>query len=243
VTTPNDFGVRGQPPTHPELLDWLACELVEGGWQIKPLHRLLLISSVYQQGTRPSARSRERDPDNRLWTHLQRLRLEGEVVRDSILAIAGQLDLRLEGPSVLPPVPAGALQGSQGWKTSNEPRDQHRRSVYVLARRNLHFPFLEAFDAPDTNQSCPIRERSTTAPQALALLNADITLEAAQALAKRLSLTTPHLAERVRQAYVLVLARGPSDRELERAKNFLESSPETEFYRALFNLNEFLYRE
>ena len=111
---------------------------------------------------------------------MQRLRIEGEVVRDSMLAIAGDLDQRLEGPSVLPPVPAGAIQGSQGWKASTDPRDQHRRSVYVLARRNLHFPFLEAFDAPDTNQSCPIRERSTTAPQALALLNADITTEAAR---------------------------------------------------------------
>lgn len=243
VATPNDFGVRGQPPTHPELLDWLACELVAHDWQIKPMHRLLLTSSVYQQGAIPSTQSRLQDPDNRLWTHMQRLRIEGEVVRDSMLAIAGQLDLRLEGPSVLPPVPTSVLQGSQGWKTSSDPRDQHRRSIYVLARRNLHYPFLEAFDAPDTNQSCPVRERSTTAPQALALLNADITSEAAQALAQRLSKTASEPAERVRLAYLLVLGRKPNEREIERASRFLQTSPEIELYRALFNLNEFLYRE
>jgi hypothetical protein len=243
VATPNDFGVRGQPPTHPELLDWLAREFVGHGWQVKPMHRLLLMSSVYQQGTIPGAQARQQDPDNLLWTHVQRLRMEGEVVRDSILAIAEQLDQRLEGPSVLPPVPAGVMQGSQGWKTSPDSRDQHRRSVYVLVRRNLHYPFLEAFDAPDTNQSCPVRERSTTAPQALALLNADITAEAAQSLAARLRSEAPNATDRLRHAYRLVLGRWPNARELARAEKFLQSSPETELYRALFNLNEFLYRD
>jgi hypothetical protein len=174
---------------------------------------------------------------------MQRSRVDGEVVRDALLAVAGLLDRRLEGPSVLPPIPRGAIQGSQGWKTSIDPRDQHRRSVYVLARRNLHFPFLEAFDAPDTNQSCPVRERSTTAPQALALLNAEITTEAAQALAARLETRSSNPTERVRQAYRLVLGRWPTADELERTERFLKESPATELYRALFNLNEFLYRE
>ncbi|HEV8059859.1 MAG TPA: DUF1549 and DUF1553 domain-containing protein [Gemmataceae bacterium] len=243
VATSNDFGIRGQAPTHPELLDWLACEFVARGWSIKQMHRLLLTSSVYQQGTVATVATREQDPDNRLWTRMQRNRVEGEVVRDALLAAAGLLDCRLGGPSVLPEAPVGAFQGSQGWKPSPDPRDQHRRSVYILARRNLHFPFLEAFDAPDSNQSCPIRERSTTAPQALALLNAEITAEAARALAVRLEHETSDPAERVRQGYRMVLGRWPSAGELRRAERFLQDSPAAELYRALFNLNEFLYRD
>jgi hypothetical protein len=243
VSTSNDFGIRGQAPTHPELLDWLACEFVARGWSIKQMHRLLMTSSVYQQGTDGTADTRQRDPDNRLWTRMQRSRVEGEVIRDALLAAAGLLDRRFGGPSVLPPVPAGAVQGSQGWKTSTDPHDQRRRSIYILARRNLHFPFLEAFDAPDSNQSCPIRERSTTAPQALALLNAEITTEAARALAARLERDTNDPAEQVRQGYRLILGRWPSAGELQRAERFLQDSPAAELYRALFNLNEFLYRD
>ncbi|CAN5606626.1 hypothetical protein BH10PLA2_BH10PLA2_22510 [soil metagenome] len=243
VTTPNDFGLRGQAPTHPELLDWLACELVSSGWSIKHMHRLLLLSATYQQSTRPGAETRKLDPDNRLWTRMARLRLEGEAIRDSLLAASGTLDSRIGGPSVLPPVPAGAIQGSQGWKTSADPSDQRRRSVYILARRNLRFPFLEAFDAADSNQSCPVRERSTTAPQALALLNAELTLAAAQALHLRVAALSSDPTQQVRHAYRLILSRWPTDNELSRAERFLKQSPPAELYRALFNLNEFLYRE
>jgi hypothetical protein len=243
VATSNDFGVRGRAPSHPELLDWLACEFVARGWSIKQMHRLLLTSAVYQQGTKPTPLTLEKDPDNLLWTRMQRTRIEGEVVRDSLLAAAGLLNRRLGGPGVLPAVPAGAIPGSQGWKTSAEPRDRQRRSLYVLARRNLRFPFLEAFDAPDTNQSCPIRERSTTALQALALLNADITTEAAQALALRLGREASEPKERIRQGYRLILGRWPTPGELEKAEKFLQDSPVAELYRALFNLNEFLYRD
>ena len=207
VATSNDFGIRGQAPTHPELLAWLACEFVARDWSIKQMHRLLLTSAAYQQGANATPQTRQKDPDNRLWTRMQRSRIEGEVVRDSLLAAAGLLDTRLGGPSVLPAVPAGAIQGSLGWKESAEPRDRQRRSIYILARRNLHFPFLEAFDAPDSNQSCPMRERSTTAPQALALLNANITTEAAQALAMRLEREASEPKERIRQGFRLVLGR------------------------------------
>ncbi len=242
VATPNDFGVRGQAPTHPELLDWLACEFIRREWSIKQMHRLMLTSASYQQSTLAGAKERLADPENRLWTRMPRIRMEGEVVRDALLATSGQLDRRLGGPSVLPPAPAGVLQGSQGWKASADPRDQHRRSVYILARRNLHFPFLEAFDAADSNQSCPVRERSTTAPQALVLLNSDLTAEAAQALEKRLECLSSESAVRLQLAYRLILSRWPSEEELARARRFLEKSPATELYRALFNMNEFLYR-
>jgi hypothetical protein len=243
VATPNDFGVRGRPPTHPELLDWLACEFVSSGWSIKHMHRLLLTSAAYQQSTRTSPETQMLDPDNRLWSRMLRTRVEGEVVRDSLLAASGELNCRLGGPSVLAPVPAGAIQGSQGWKPSADVRDQQRRSVYILARRNLRFPFLEAFDAADSNQSCPVRERSTTAPQALALLNAEITAAAARALDAHLQSQANTAEERVRLAYRLILSRWPTADEQVCAQRFLEQSPPTELYRALFNVNEFLYRE
>jgi Protein of unknown function (DUF1553)/Protein of unknown function (DUF1549) len=241
VVSSNDFGVRGQRPTHPALLDWLATELVANGWSTKAIHRLILTSAVYQQSTVAAAEIVRADPDNLLWTRMQRSRLDGEVIRDAMLAVAGLLDRRLAGPSVMPPAPEAAIQGSRGWKTSPDPRDQHRRSIYILARRNLRFPYLEAFDAPDSNQSCPIRVQSTTAPQALVQLNGDETMAAVRGLAKRLEdVPSP---ERIRQAYRLTLGRWPAPAEVEQALRFLARSPESEFYRVLFNLNEFIYRE
>src|SRR5262245_57568643 len=140
---------------------------------------------------------------------MNRLRLEGEAVRDALLAASGRLDRRLGGPSVFPPLPAGA-EGIKGWSVSPDPRDHGRRSVYVFARRNLRFAFLEAFDLPDSNLSCPKRERSTTATQALALLNAPEVADAARALAARVSREADTQEGHVALAYRLVLGRGPS---------------------------------
>ena len=114
----------------------------------------------------------KKDPANTLFGRMNRLRLEGEIIRDSLLAVSGRLNPKMGGPSVFPPIPPEATTGGKEWKASPDPADHVRRSVYIFARRNLRFPFLEPFDVPDSNQSCPQRERSTTAPQALALLNA-----------------------------------------------------------------------
>ncbi|HMC65831.1 MAG TPA: DUF1549 and DUF1553 domain-containing protein, partial [Gemmataceae bacterium] len=155
VPTPNDFGTRGEPPTHPELLDWLATELVASRWSIKHMHRLMLTSATYRQSTRISPEAVSTDPSNALLCRMNRLRLEGEIIRDSLLAVSGRLKGTLGGPGVFPPVPAEALQGTTAWKVSADPRDHVRRSVYIFARRNLRFPFLEAFDLPDSTLSCP----------------------------------------------------------------------------------------
>jgi hypothetical protein len=240
VPTASDFGLRGQPPTHPELLDWLATEFVRQGWSIKQMHRLMLLSSTYQQSTRPSAEARQRDPDNQLFSRMNRLRLEGEAVRDALLSASGRLDRRLGGPSVFPPLPAGA-DGIKGWTVSPDPRDHGRRSVYVFARRNLRFAFLEAFDLPDSNLSCPKRERSTTATQALTLLNSAEVSAAAKALAARVEREAATPEGRVTLAYQLALGRRPTAAELGIAREFLAESPLAELCRALFNLNEFVY--
>jgi hypothetical protein len=241
VPTPSDFGVRGQPPTHPELLDWLAAEFVDGGWSVKRLHRLLLTSAAYRQSSKASAEALAKDPDNRLFSRMNRVRLEGEAVRDSLLAVSGRLNGGMGGPGVFPPVTGDALRDAKVWPVSPDPRDHVRRSVYVFARRNLRFPFLEAFDLPDSNLSCPKRERSTTAPQALALLNDADVLTAARALAARVSAEAPAEEERVALAYRLALGRRPSEAEMRLARDFLREAPLSELCRALFNLNEFVY--
>jgi len=240
VPTSSDFGVRGERPTHPELLDWLACELVDGGWQLKRIHKLILLSETYCQSTLAKPQAAEKDPDNKLFSRMNRLRIEGEAVRDSILAISGRLNPKMSGPGVFPPIPPEAVKGAMGgWTVSPDPKDHVRRSIYIFARRNLRFPFLEAFDQPDSNLSCPKRERSTTAPQALALLNAKEAHDAANALAERL-VKEPE-ATRIGRAYQLTLSRLPTTKERERAMAFLKDSPFAELCRALINLNEFVY--
>jgi hypothetical protein len=239
VSTPSEFGPRGAKPSHPELLDWLASDLVARGWSLKAMHRLILSSEAYRQST--SSPHAARDPENQHFGRRNRVRLEGEAIRDSLLAISGRLDLRMGGPGVFPPIPADVLKGSKGWTVSADPRDHVRRSVYIFSRRNLRFPFLEVFDAPDSNLSCPERGRSTTAPQSLTLLNAPEVMDAAKATAARLEREAASADARIVLGYRLILGRRPQDREIELARGFLAASPLTEFCRVLFNLNGFLY--
>jgi hypothetical protein len=241
VATPSDFGTRGDPPSHPELLDWLACEFVSGGWTLKRMHKLLLMSETYQQSTQASGDAAAKDPDNRLVSRMSRLRLEGEAVRDALLAVSGRLNPKAGGPGVVLPETSKAAGGSRAVPVTADAKEHLRRSVYLFSRRNLRHPFLEAFDLPDSNLSCPRRERSTTAPQSLALLNADEAMTAAKALAERLTKEAASDTERIDRAYRLTLGRSPSPPERERAAAFLKESPLSELCRALFNLNEFVY--
>jgi hypothetical protein len=218
VRTPSDFGVRGLPPTHPELLDWLAAKFMQDGWSLKSMHKLMLTSATYQQSTTASAEAMKADRENLLFSRMNRRRLEGETVRDSLLAISGRLDPNRGVPSAAK-------------------REDHRRSVYLLARRNLRNPFLEAFDLPDSNLSCPKRECSTTASQALTLLNDAEVAAAAKALAAKLSKEP----DPVTAVYLRALGRKPSETEGRTAKEFLKDSPLSEFCRAVFNVNEFVY--
>lgn len=236
VSTPSDFGVKGEPPTHPELLDWLASEFVRSGWSIKQMHRRMLESSTYRQSTFASTESRRVDPDNRWFSRMHRHRLEGEVVRDSLLAISGRLSTKQGGPGVSIAI-VSADKGARKETGTTDPLELTRRSVYLTARRNQRNPFLEVFDLPDSNLSCARRDRSVTALQALALFNETDVVAASQALAKRLEQD----ADPVAAAYRRILGRAPTDEESKLARELLQDSPLSELCRALFNVNEFVY--
>jgi hypothetical protein len=254
VATPSDFGTRGARPTHPELLDWLAGEFIARGWSVKAMHRLLLLSATYQQSIDAAPEIFARDPENQSFSRQNRQRLEGEAIRDSLLVISGQLNGQMGGPSVLPPVPADITRTSKNWTASADAADHARRSIYVFARRNLRFPFFEAFDAPDNNLTCPERGRSTTAPQSLTLLNSEEVMAAAGATARRLMREAPATPGRIDLAFRLILGREPAPAELLRSNEFLQGSASptapadppghaefTRLCRALFNLNAFVY--
>jgi hypothetical protein len=239
VATASDFGLRGARPTHPELLDWLARDFMDNGWSIKRLHKLMLSSATYWQSTLAAKETLAKDPANNLFSRMNRLRLEGEIIRDSMLAASGQLNNKMGGPSVFPPLPPEVV--SKEWKVTPDASEYTRRSVYIFAKRNVRFPFLEAFDLPDSNQSCPRRDRSTTAPQALALLNDRDVLTAATALSRRLRQESSTRADQIRHAFRLTLGRQPTAAEMILATEFLDHSPLEEFCRTMFNVNEFVY--
>ncbi|HET6883621.1 MAG TPA: DUF1549 and DUF1553 domain-containing protein [Pirellulales bacterium] len=255
VPSANDFGAQGEPPTHRELLDWLAIELVESGWNLKHLHRLMVTSATYRQATTVdssphSQANAERDPQNRLLWHARRRRLEGEAIRDALLSVSGELYPQMFGPSARPALPEG-LSKSYAWTADEQPADRQRRSVYVLAKRNLHYPLFEAFDQPDMHHSCPRRPQTTTAPQALALLNGELALDQAGAWAKRLSVQyLRDLRALVTAAYRQAFGRPAADDEITAAVAFIQardlgsedkSAAVTDFCHALLNANEFVY--
>jgi hypothetical protein len=225
VNTPSDFGTQGASPSHPDLLDWLACELVSCGWSLKAMHRLMVCSATYRQSSIPGVGAFEADPDNSLFSRMSRRRLEAEAVRDALLAVAGQIDLRIGGPSVYPDLPPG-IETRGGWPRSASAADRNRRSLYVFVKRNLKYPLFDAFDAPDTNLTCPERNVSVNAPQALMLLNSELVLDAARRVAGGVIAATAQrgdLAALVRQAYRSTLSRYPDDAELEQGVDFLEA--------------------
>jgi hypothetical protein len=227
--TPSDFGIMGAEPEHGELLDWLATELVASGWSLKQMHRLIATSATYRQSSMvESAESAEAsalsvDPDNELLSRFPRRRLDGEAIRDALLAASGSLDQHRGGPSVMPPLPeelVNTLLKGQ-WTESPDPADHYRRSIYIFARRNLRYPIFEAFDRPDGNASCPRRNRSTIAPQSLLLLNSRLSLDAAQRLAGFVLAHEQEADEQIVLAFRRTLGRRPGDAELSDCRQFL----------------------
>jgi hypothetical protein len=182
--TPSDLGAQGEPPTHPELLDWLAIEFMARGWSLKAMHRLMVTSSTYRQTSVRAPAGEKTDSGNRLWGRMTPRRLEGEMLRDAMLQVSGRLNAKMGGPSVLPELPR-ELGTPNGWKVTADREEHDRRSVYVFLKRNLRYPLFDVFDAPDSNESCARRNESTNAPQALALMNDDFTLEQARHIAGR----------------------------------------------------------
>jgi hypothetical protein len=228
VRTPSNFGQLGERPTHPELLDWLAARFVEGGWSVKRMHRLIMLSATYQQASTPSAEALRLDPDNRLWGRVNRRRLEAEALRDSLLAAAGRLDRAMGGPA---------------------DRDfaRPRRTVYQMTVRSDRSGFGPLFDAADPTAPVDRRTESTVAPQALFLMNHPFVAEQARAVAARLrtgALTDD--AARIVKAHELIIGRVPRAEEVRVGLDLLGPEPAdgaawTAYFQMLLCANEFVF--
>ncbi len=224
VRTPSDFGLMGERPTHPQLLDWLAGEFRRNGWSLKQMHRLMMTSRTYQQSSAFRSDAAKTDPLNRLLWRFPPMRLEGEVIRDAMLAVSGRLNHQVGGPSVYPELPPGAAPPRGGWDVPERRHEQDRRSVYVFVRRNSRYPMLESFDMPDTHESCARRSLTTTAPQALALLNSEHTLGWAQGLAdKVLEEAGPDRDRQIQEGFRLAYSRQPDGWEKDTVLTFFEA--------------------
>ena len=270
VETPNDFGNMGQPPSHPELLDWLATHFVEGGWKIKDMHRLIMNSAAYRRSSQfGDARALVEDPDNRLLWRMNRRRLEGEAIWDSVHSAAGTINLATGGPPVVPPLAEdeiASLREKWHWVVSSDPAQHTRRGVYLLVRRNFQFPMFEVFDAPVTAVSCPVRDVTTVATQALWGLNNHSVFRQAMHMAGRIVKEAgDDQAALIHRAWQIALGRPPTDDETESALQLLgdleaesavplKEPPEslkavsparaqslTKLCLALFNLSEFAF--
>jgi DNA-binding transcriptional MerR regulator len=247
VATANDFGVNGASPSHPELLDWLVNEFIANGRSIKPLHRMILLSSTYRQASVPvdPPATRKLDPDNKLLSHFQRRRLSSEEVRDAMLSASGKLNLKAGGPSVMVPVEkdlTNLLYDPSQWAVTPDEREHDRRTVYLAVKRNLQLPFSQVFDQPDAAISCQRRESSTHPLQALELLNGKLSNRLAEALAERLVRECGNDPKKqVDRAFLLAAGRAPTAREREVALEFLRSQSLREYALAMFNLNAFMY--
>ncbi len=229
VDTLADFGKTGAKPTHPELLDHLAGEFVRQGWSVKQLQRQIMLSAVYREASTPrpdDAAVAKADPDNKLLWAFPRVRLEAEQIRDSLLAASGLLEEKLGGPAVFPPIPPNFDIGGQRnrWVTSENPREHHRRSLYVFVLRNSPYPLLDTFDWANPQTPHHRREVTTTAPQALALVNSDLVLQWSQALAGRVIREAgPSESAQLDRVYEILFARKPSAAEKATLTGFLNT--------------------
>lgn len=220
VTTPEDFGIKGDVPTHPELLDWLAVEFMQSGWSMKHIHRLIVTSATYRQSSAMSAKLAEIDDQNKLYARGPRFRMDAEMIRDNALAVAGLLSLKMSGPPVYPYQPPGIWENKVGGVAVSynvsEGDDRYRRGIYTVIKRTSPYPSFINFDAPNRNNCTVRRPRSNTALQALTLLNDPVYVDAAQALVRRVLKEKPaaSVEERIRLAFELCLSRAPKDVEM-----------------------------
>lgn len=228
VSTSEDLGVQSEVPSHPELLDWLAVELMDHGWSLKELHRMIVYSATYQQSSNASPEDYARDPQNRLLARGPRFRVDAEVVRDVALAASGLLTPTIGGPSTYPPLPEFMLKppvsyGPKTWNTETGP-NRYRRGLYTFRFRSIPYPMLQAFDAPNGDFACVRRARSNTPLQALTTLNEPVFVEAAQSLALRAVHDGGSRDEdRLAYAFRRCLARFPTTEEAQVLLELLET--------------------
>jgi hypothetical protein len=257
VATPSDFGRNGRRSAHPELLDWLSGEFVRSGWSLKKLHRLILTSDAWRRGSSPDAAAFAKDPDNKLLWRMNRRRLEGEAIRDTILVVSGSLNPAMGGPGVYARLPAGINvefpnnDKELSWGTATD-ADNRRRSLYLFQRRTLTYPLMEVFDSAPMNQSCAARAQTTVAPQALALFNGEFTRECAALFAARLRSNAGGDTEKqIDQAFQFAFTRSPSTAERTASLEFLQKQSTlrnsdagaalTDFCHTLLNASELIH--
>jgi hypothetical protein len=245
VRTPSDFGVMGEKPTHPELLDWLAGWFMDHGWSIKQLHGLILESNAYRMSKYWNAAYAAKDPEDRLLWRMPYQRLEVEVIRDSALAASGQLNPRMFGPSMYPHIPPAALEGSSDpdniWRESEE-NEASRRTIYAFLKRSMVVPMLEVLDLCDISRTAARRQNTAVPTQALTLFNGDFVNRQARHFAERLRREAgDDPAKQVDLAYRLALARPAKASEIAAMTEFLKREPLEQMCRVIFNLNEFAY--
>ena len=248
--TPSDFGVMGERPANKELLDSLTSSFVSNGWSLKKLHKEIMMSSTWQQSSDFNAKSADVDPENKLSWRYNRRRLEGESIRDSMLAVSGKLNDKMYGPGVFPPLPAGVVTRG-GWKNQEVESESNRRSVYVFVRRNTRYPMFEAFDMPDTHESCARRNITVTPGQSLELLNNELVSAWAKQFSERVSNDQGVTTEaKIDRAWKLAFAHTPNKEEQKKAADFLakqttllsdEKAAFADLCHMLFSSNEFLY--
>ena len=247
VASLDNFGVVGDRPSHPELLDWLAVEFMKNGWSTKDLHRLIMSSEAYAMASSyENERSAATDPENHLLWRYRPQRLEAEAIRDVMMATSGGIDLSVGGRPVFPYIPQEILDTAQAygrWDKQLDGPEVWRRSLYVYRRRTLTFPFFETFDLPDQNITAAYRNTSTVAPQALTLLNNPFVLGQARLFARRIEEQAPYDVDRqVELAYRTTLARPPAPEEAALARQLVAGGALEDLTHVIFNLSEFLYR-
>jgi hypothetical protein len=259
VATASDFGRNGRQPSHPDLLDWLARQFVAEGYSLKQMHRRMMLSEAYQRSASPdTATAAAKDPENRLLWRMNRRRIEGEAIRDTILAVSGVMNRAMGGPGVYARLPKGVNvefpnnDKELSWGTVTE-EDNRRRSIYLFQRRSLSFPLTDVFDGAPMNQSCAARAQTTVAPQALALFNGEFAREAAAQFAARLRRECGGDAEKqIARAFQLAFTREPSEAERSSTLGFLgtqagtratggEEGALTDFCHVLLNTNELIH--
>ncbi|MBI3464947.1 MAG: DUF1553 domain-containing protein, partial [Planctomycetes bacterium] len=255
VGTPSNFGLRGDRPTHPALLDWLAARFVESGWSIKAMHRQIMLSQTYQLASTHNAANAAKDPANRWCWRFERRRLDAEAIRDAMLAVGGNLELGRPGPHPFPPIEQWNWTQHQPFKAVHP---GNHRSVYLMTQRIQRHPYLALFDGPDTNYSTDVRTSATVPLQALFMMNNPFVYEQARGFARRLITESPDAGKRIELAHRLAWGRRPQPVEVDRAVAYLdryiqelaraelatdqrELEAWTSYARVLLTANEFVY--
>jgi hypothetical protein len=255
VRSPNNFGLQGERPTHPELLDWLASEFIARGWSLKAMHRLIMTSQTYQMSAQGRAEPLQTDPQNDWFWRYDMRRLTAEEIRDSILALTGKLNMKMFGPGIFVDIPsevkAGQSEPGKGWGQSS-PEEQARRSIYIKVKRSLLTPILESFDMAETDRSAPVRFVTTQPTQALGMLNGSFLNQQAELFAARLRREAgDDLSQQVRLGLRLATLRLPTELEVKRGLGLIETLRTEDVFSSeaalhcfclmALNLNELIY--